>query len=69
MFSDFALNSGKKKNFFLSVKVLGKVGITFFFENFFFLKIFIYFFLRKFFGKFSEFFFFTKFFWFEIILG
>ena len=58
MFSDFALNSGKKKNFFLSVKVLGKVGITFFFAKLFYLFIF----LRKFFGKFSEFFFY-KIFW------
>ena len=50
MFSVFALNSGKTKKKFLSVKVLGKVGITFFFENFFF------------FGKFSDFFF-HKIFW------
>ena len=60
MFSNFARNSGKKK--ILSVKVLGKVGITFFFFEKFFFENFYLFFLRKFFGKFSGFFF-HKIFW------
>ena len=65
MFSDFALNLGKI--FFLSVKVLGNVGITFFFREIFF-ENFDLFFCETFLENFLIFFF-TKFFGFEIILG
>ena len=68
MFSDFALNSGKKKKIFLSVKVLGKVGITFFFREIFFFENFYLFFCKNFLENFLNFFF-TKLFGFEIILG
>ena len=63
MFSDFALNSGKKKFFFVS-ESFGKSWNNFFlFENLFF------FFLRNFFGKLSGFFFYKIFFGFETNLG
>ena len=53
VFFDFALNSGTKKYFFLSMKILGKVGITFFSRNFFkfFCKIFCKIFRKFFFYK------------------